>query len=79
MCRYNLVSVSSICWSFNQWCSGAVVHGNGVLTREMLRYIFIIAIKFAIFPCYHVTTFLRTPHSMSKLDFRICKVLAHYN
>ena len=27
-----------------QWCSGAGTHGNGVLTRKILRYIFLLAI-----------------------------------
>ena len=48
----------------NQWCSGAGTHGNGVPTREILRdFFFIIAVKLAIFHCYHVTTF-HAPQTM---------------
>ena len=41
--------------------------GNGVPTRENLKDIFfIIAIKLAIFHCYHVTAF-RASQTMSKI------------
>ena len=72
-----------------QWCSGAGTHGNGVPTyeiewerrsykRNFERYIFIIAIKLAIFHCYYVSTF-RALQTISKLDTGICNVyvLAH--
>ena len=60
-----------------QWCSGAGTHVNGVPTREIFwRYISIIATKLAITHCYHVTPF-RGSQTMSKLDIRICKALAH--
>ena len=63
--------------TFLQWCSGAGTHGNGVPTREILRDIFfIIAIKLAIFHCYHVTAF-HASQAMSKLDIRISKALLH--
>ena len=43
--------------------------GNGVPTREILRYIFLLA----IFHCHHI----RAPETISKLDIRICKVISH--
>ena len=46
--------------------------GNGVPTREILRYVFLLA----IFHYRHVMTF-SAPETISKLDIRICKVLAH--
>ena len=46
--------------------------GNGVPTREILRDIFLLA----IFHYRHVMTFSATK-TISKLDIRICKVLAH--
>ena len=46
--------------------------GNGVPTRENLRDIFLLA----IFHYRHVMTF-SAPETISKLDIRICKVLAH--
>ena len=46
--------------------------GNGVPTREILRDIFLLA----IFHYRHVMTF-SAHETISKLDFRICKVLAH--
>ena len=58
---------------YNQWCSGAGTHGNGVPTREILRLFCIITIKFLTVN-YYVTTF-SAPQTMSKLDIRICKAL----
>ena len=49
--------------------------GNGVPTREILIDIFLLLL-FNVFHCYHVTTF-RASQIMSKLDIRICKLLAH--
>ena len=46
--------------------------GNSVPTREILRDIFLLA----IFHYRHIIT-LSTPETISKLDIRICKVLAH--
>ena len=46
--------------------------GNGVPTREILRDIFLLA----IFHYRHVMTF-SAHETISKLDIRICKVLAH--
>ena len=47
--------------------------GNGVPTREILRLLFIITIKFLTVNNY-VTAF-SAPKTMSKLDIRICKAL----
>ena len=52
-----------------QWCSGAGTHGNGVPTREILRHILRDNYR-------HVITF-SAPETISKLDIRICKLLAH--
>ena len=46
--------------------------GNGVPTRDILRDIFLLA----IFHYRHVMTF-SAPETISKLDIKICKVLAH--
>ena len=46
--------------------------GNGVPKREILRDIFLLA----IFHYRHVMTF-SAHETISKLDIRICKVLAH--
>ena len=46
--------------------------GNGVPTREILRDIFLLA----VFHYRHIITF-SAPETISKLDTRICKVLAH--
>ena len=50
------------------------LNGNDVPTREILRVIFLIV----IFHCHHVATF-RASETISKLDIRTCKVLAHSN
>ena len=46
--------------------------GNGVLTRE----IFLLLLLISYFHCYHVTAF-RASQTMSNLEIRICKALAH--
>ena len=45
--------------------------GNGVLTREILRYLFIITIKLAIFTFTMLQSFY-APQTRSKPDIRIC-------
>ena len=78
------------CYSGNliQRCSGAGTHGNAIPTLEIEwercshkknfeRYIFIIAIKLAIFYCYHMLQHSVHLKPCQKLDIRICKALAH--
>ena len=69
--RFSDIS-NQITFTEARWCSGAGTHGNGVPTREILRDIFLLA----IFHYRHVITF-SAPETISKLDIRICKVLAH--
>ena len=45
--------------------------GNGVPTREILRYLFIITIKLAIFTVTMLQSF-HAPQTMSKEDIKIC-------
>ena len=68
--RFGIYFNRKLC--LKQWCSGAGTHGNGVPTREILRDNFLLA----IFHYRHVMTF-SAPETISKLDIRICKVLAH--
>ena len=64
-----------------QWCSGVGTHGNSfphkklsgnvVLTREILRYLFNITIKLAIFTFTMLQSF-HAPQTMSKPHTKIC-------
>ena len=56
--------------------SGVVGRKRRSHKRIFERHLFIIAFKLAIFHCDHVAIF-RAPQTISKLNFRICRVVAH--
>ena len=51
--------------------------GNGVPTREILRYLLIVAIKLAIFHCYHYNVQIQIPtrsiSCISILEIKLCQ------
>ena len=51
--------------------------GNGVPTREILRYLLIVAIKLAIFHCYHNNVQVQIPTCsipcISILEIKLCQ------